>query len=627
VRRSKPRLLLRRLSLLGATLSALAAAGCGDGASTAGRADGGAEVSDAQVAPIDVTATVDAADPPSEVSDAADAGLQPEVAETDPSWPAPPGVVSSLEVGCGNDDGTPGQFVDLAASAGFNLVRPQFWPPDSAYPNQQVQEGGGHAVADFNGDGALDIYGVVSVGADRLFLGDPAKPWSFQGFDVEIGATEETSATAADLDGDGDPDLVIGADGMRVLRNDGPDETHGVKWTDVTALAGLDNTKGLPLFSVAIGDVDRDGWLDLLIASNKFEKPPPWKGSWPPKAYLSRLLRGKGGMVFEDVSAAMPQPKSGGPSYISSLLDLDDDGDLDIYMTYDFGKLYKPNQIYRNDTEGPGAPLQFENVTALSGADIADAPMGLAWGDYDLDGRMDIYFTGRTNGNHLLHNESKPGGPIEFVDWGFKTGTSKNGKGYISWAAQFVDVDNGGLLDIYVANGKLFGQNFGGPGGGAFTEQQPDAQVDQLWRQVAPGYFTEAGAMSGVTATGLKRSVVRADFDRNGFVDFVVGSVFGPSQLYRNGCGGAAWLTVRLVAKGPNTAAIGGRVRLTVGAQVYTQDIDAGSTGLWGSSEPRAFFGLGEATQVDKLEVRWPNGAWQAYGAVPVRRHLTITAI
>ena len=130
---------------------------------------------------------------------AADSG-KPAVVDEDPSWPKPPGVASSVEVLCTPGTGKAGMFTDVATAAGFDLVRPQFWPTNSAFPKQQVQEGGGQAVADFNGDGALDIYAVVATGDDHLFLGTPGAPWQFVSHAVNTVATEETSATAADLE-------------------------------------------------------------------------------------------------------------------------------------------------------------------------------------------------------------------------------------------------------------------------------------------------------------------------------------------------------------------------------------------------------------------------------------------
>ncbi len=581
--------------------------------------DGLSATADAQVA--EVSASPSNADV---AETAVDTNEPPEIEEV--PWYPPLGITTSPPIYCTPGAPPAGVFQEVAQTVGVTFDRPYLWPADSAYPNQHVHEGGGQAVADFNGDGRLDIYMVIATGDDKLYLADPKQAIGFVEFSIATTATEETSVIAADFDGDGDQDLIIGADGMIALRNDGPSNATGVAWTDVTAVAGLIETKGFPLFNAAVGDVDRDGWLDILIASNKFEKPPPMKSNFPPTPFACRLLRGKGNWQFEDVSSTLIVPKFG-PSYISSLFDYDNDGDLDVYITYDFGELFLPNQLLRNDTAGPGQPIVFKNVSPLSGADMISHSMGAAIADYDRDGRLDVFFTGQADGNHFLHNETLPGGPPNFNDIGIETGTNFNGNNVASWGAQFIDVSNDGMLDLYVVNGYLDGQlNTGGKCPAGSCPNPLDLyEKDQLFEQNDNGTYSEITDQAGIAGVQAKRSVVRADFNQDGFIDLLLGSVSGKSQLYLNGCNNNAWLHVTLKGKGGNQTGLGARITMQVGPVQHLHEMESGSTGLWGSSEQAALFGLGNAKKVDTLTVRWPSGINQTFKGLPVRRRIVIT--
>ncbi len=603
-----------------------------DSASGPAEPDGAAEIEGASEPPLPLDPTV----------------YVPLAEYANPGWVVPPGLASSPTIVCDPDTPNPGgKFIDVVMGAGIDLDRPVMWPEAFPLSGYEVQEGGGQALGDFNGDGRLDIYFPVATGDDRLYLGQPGKNWSFKGFSVKTAGFEEVSAVAADLDGDGDLDLIIGGNGVRMYRNDGPDPYHGVLFTDMTTQAGLDAYANQPQYAAAVGDLDRDGWLDVLISPLRFEQPVP--GLAPTGTFSPILLRGKGGFTFENSSKILPLTIQT-PTYISALVDLDNDGDLDIYMGNDYGSMFGPNQILRNDGQAPGAPLQFSNVSVLSGADIAGNAMGMALGDFDRDGRIDIFMSGWEFGIHLLRNATPPGKKPLFEDVKNSAGVLETGPQYASWGAQFVDVDNDGWLDLLIPNGYL---NLGGDGGTQLKDPSnanggkqpgpgnkggsppataggdllgnPKKQNDNLFKANGDGTFVDVAASSGFNNPSPGRAISVGDIDRDGFADLLLGTVYGAPQLYRNGCSDTGWLQVRLKGSGSNTFGIGARVTVTAGAVTLVRDIEAGSSSVWSSGEAAAFFGLGGASVADSLTVAWPSGKLQTFSKVPLKRRLLVT--
>lgn len=617
-------------------------------------------LSDAAAA-VDTADLADAAPPDAAASDlgGTDSDSQPTdltpdptvytpVAESaDPSLAGQPGLWVSTLVACPVDGPTPaGKLVDVATPAGIDLDRPDTWPPGSAFDGYPVREGGGQAVADFNGDGRLDIYFAVATGDNWLYLAQPGEPWKFKGFPVQNGVQEEVSAVAADLDGDNDLDLLVGGNGMRLYRNDGPSALTGVAFTDVSAQAGLEITFGYPMFAAAVGDLDRDGWLDVLISAHRFEQPIP--GPNDGQLFAPLLLRGLGGMKFQNVSPAFAQ-QAKSIVYSASLVDLDGDGDQDAYIGNDFGALFGPNELLRNDLVSPGAPIKMSNKSALSGADIAGNTMGTALGDFDRDGAMDIFFTGWQTQNSLLHNVTQPGGPLKF-DNVAAASSFYNGPGFASWGAQAVDVDGDGWLDIAIPNGHLTygskpgggelppgggkadgggtdGGSGGGPFGGGF-QANPASQPDNLFHNNGNGTYTDIGKAAGFAHPDEGRALSVGDLDRDGFPDLVLGSVYGKPHLYRNGCSAdKSWLHVRLKGKGGNRYGIGARITVVAEGVTYIRDIEAGSTSIWCSGEPAALFGTGTASSASLLSVTFPSGKVQTYADIPLRRRIIVTEL
>jgi len=429
----------------------------------------------------------------------------------------------------------------------------------------------------------------------------------------------ETGALAADFDGDGDPDLVVTGYATRVLRNDGPSAKFGIKFVDITASLGLDTLATKPFQGASAADVDRDGWIDLLVVANK-EEGGAGGQVFPPPLYKHKLYRNKGNWQFVDESAALPLVKEH-PCYLGGWFDADGDGDLDVYFVNDFGNLFGPNQFLRNDTSAAGAPFKFVDVSFDANLDLAANGMGLAIGDVDRDGDFDLYITGRKNGNFLMINDGKAG----FLDYAVFDNIWIPGPNYVSWGALFVDFDSDGFQDLFIANGYLepgFGDSLGGPGG--LGDGQPKKQNDNYFHATGNGTFVDLAAKAGVNWDGPSRTAAWADLDGDGFADLIVGQVFGKPRVYRNGCDNSGWLHVRLKGKDGNLEGIGAVVTASIGDIKQMRQIEAGSTGLWSTSEPAALFGLATAQKVDELTVKWPDGVVQKFNDIPAHRRVTV---
>ena len=534
-------------------------------------------------------------------------------------WSPPQGLLTSAKITCSASatGKAPGEFVEVATAVGVDLDTPTYWPAKGPYAGQIVRDGTGVAFADFNNDGLLDMYMPEATGKDRLYLA--TAPFKYKGYDAEVDGLRETGALAADFDGDGDADLVVSGYATRMLRNDGPSSSFGIKFVDVTAAVGLTGLAKLPFQAASAADVDRDGWIDLLVVANK-EEGGEGGQVFPPPLYKHKIYRNKGNWKFIDESETLPLIK-GHPCYLGGWFDADGDGDLDVYFVNDFGNLFGPNQYLRNDSAGPTAPLKFTDLSFDAGLDLAANGMGLAIGDVDRDGDFDLYVTGRKYGNFMMIND----GNAVFLDYAGFFNVWLPGPDYVSWGALFVDFDSDGFEDLFIANGYLepgFGDSLGGPGG--MGSNEPKKQHDNYYHASGNGTFVDLAAKAGVDWDGQSRAPGWADLDNDGFADLVVGQVSGKPRVYRNGCDDRGWLHVSLKGKDGNIKGIGAIVTIKIGDIKQTRQIEAGSTGLWSTSEAAALFGLSSAQKVDELSVKWPDGTLQQFNNIPAHRRVTV---
>ncbi len=455
----------------------------------------------------------------------------------------------------------------------------------------------GQAWGDYDNDGDLDLYLTDPAAPNRLYenLGDGTFRLSPLSDQVALPEHRSTGALFADYDNDGWPDLYVLARGRNTLfHNDG-----GRAFYDVTVLAGVgDDADGQ---SATWGDFDNDGDLDLYVVN--------WSCSpdcgRPQSGDRDRLYRNNGDGTFDDVTHWLGS-KTTGAGFAATFFDYDNDGDLDLYVVNDEFIVPTGNVLWRND--GPGCDgWCFTDVSAETGANVRLMGMGLAVGDYDNDGDLDLYFT-NAGPMVLLQNLTAQGEP-RFVNVAPEAGV-EHAEG-IGWGAVFVDCDNDGWLDLYVAesdvkgDGLPFNPLYHNNGDGTFTLLPP----------------TDAGASDAGRSTG----VAYADYNADGWIDLVVGNFGRGYTLYRNTRHAANhWLRVRLVGTGPvNRDAVGAKVYATTPDGLRRMRVVHAGSSLGAGHELTLTFGLGAATTAD-LRIVWPDGTEQRIANVPGDRTYTI---
>ena len=473
------------------------------------------------------------------------------------------------------------------------------------------------------------------------------------GIDV---AGRKGGAVLDDFDRDGDLDLVASSAGLfavaagenptqlRYFRNDG-DGT----FTERTAAAGLTGlVSGLNLVQA---DYDNDGLLDLLVL----------RGAWLNAPHPNSLLRNNGDGTFSDVTEEAGLLVSA-PTQTAAWGDFDNDGWVDLYIGNESsGATAYPCQLFRNNGDGT-----FTDVAAGAGVAVVGFVKGVVWGDYDNDGRLDLYVTLLDPGqpNRLFHNDGPAGGGWSFRDVAGEAGVEGPPVSFPTW---FFDYDNDGWEDLFVSgfSGGLsdvvlerLGQSHRGQlprlyrndRDGTFTDVTHAARLDRImvgmgsnfgdldndgfldlylgtgdpdYRMLIPNLmFRNAGGrlFQDVTSSGgfghLQKGhgVAFGDVDADGDQDIyhVLGGAFEgdtfPNALYLNPGHGNRWITLRLEGVTSNRMGIGARIRIAIASPAGDRDIHvtAGSGGSFGGSSLQQEIGLGDATAIRGVAVTWP---------------------
>lgn len=477
--------------------------------------------------------------------------------------------------------------------------------------------GGGVAVADFNNDGALDLYASNASGPNRLFLNDGSGAFLDCTSVTELAFAESwtNGVSAADYDNDGWQDLYLANRGPdKLLRNRG-DGT----FEDVTLQAGVsaDGNSG----TVSWGDVDADGDLDLVIASLAQDiLAQNGEGIEPGQTHV--YINAGDGTFDEPASPQVPD----GSSFLAPLLDLDDDGDLDLLVTQEIFQKFPPT-YFRNDGVDAQGNVQWVESFDARRHPIAHAVMGLAPFDINADGALDLamsnLWTQLPHREVLLENRGEDG----FVDVtlerngfgmdnGYRPGTSNR---LVSWATIAEDFDNDADEDLYFSYGHFSAGDDFAPTVDEYPVMGP-YQHNALLDNGGEGDFT---LLEGTCAedAGQSRAAVAADFDRDGCLDLVVVNQRGNLRLLRNRCTqDAQSVTVRLIGRNSNRDAVGARVELSAAERRQHKRVFAGSNSVHSSAPKELHFGLGTATQAERLDIWWPSGAHQAFGPIPPGR-------
>jgi hypothetical protein len=520
-------------------------------------------------------------------------------------------------------------LVDVTSAAGLDVLQLALSDPPSS--EETVYMTGGAAAGDYDGDGFPDLYVTRLDAPDSLYRN--LRDGSFEDVSVQAGLDLDLPSNGAawgDIDNDGDLDLYVttlGPDATRfyLFVNDGNGVFSEEAVARNAAIAGADPHYGQ---SVAFGDFDADGWLDIHTTEWRPSELDP-TGS-PSNA---RLLRNRGDAapgVFEDVtvSAGVVLDGPGGVFALSSrFADLDADGRPDLLVVGDGGA----SRLFWNNGDGT-----FSDGTDAAGVGTEENGTGSAVGDVDGDGDLDWFVTGiyhpddpcadpaagcgfGASGNRLYANA----GNRSFVD---ATDSAGVRDGYWGTAAALYDIDADGDLDLVETNGANV-PFLSAPDDEPFARFDPDPL--RVWLNDGAGRATERSAELGMLDEGAGRALVTFDYDLDGDLDlFVVNNAAAPT-LYRNDLAGDnGWLRVNTLGTESNRAGIGAVVSvwLTQDADPQIREIEAGSHYL-GQSESTAHFGLGSGSApVHRVEVYWP-ATGRTTGFSDVARNSEILAI
>jgi len=527
---------------------------------------------------------------------------------------------------------SPLEFVDVAQEVGLDFRHGAFRWDVSADPAAML--GGGVCWLDYDGDGWLDLFAVNSY-AERESsrwersggLPRSALFRNVEGGFVNVGAdsgadlaVRGNGCVAADLDLDGHMDLYVttATFGALLWNNGDGTFTEGARAAGVAAYGWHTGA--------AVGDVNGDGWPDLFLsgyADLNNRKPEATLG-FPSTHFGVRdllfLSKGKGedgAVMFREVGVDAGLEVVNLEYGLGALFtDLERDGDLDLYLANDTN----PDRLYENvpwpggaEADPAGLGFRFEERAAAAGVADPGAGMGVAAGDYDGDGRSDLFVTNARDQAHGMFRSNPP----DENDPSYSDARAEAGPDLgdaTGWGVSWADLDLDTDLDLFLVNGAI-----------PVTDLRADAQPLQVLGNLAdegsPGLFEDLSAPTGVRAIGplLARGSAAADYDNDGDLDVAVAEIGRPLVLLENTVGGRNWLAVELDGFHP-----GAEVAVVLpDGRTLRRELRSGSSYL-SSEDPRAHFGLGAARRVRDVVVRWPGGEETRLGSVEANQRLAV---
>ncbi len=495
------------------------------------------------------------------------------------------------------------QDVTEAAGVGFTPANPPWDDTANGYSSLDVELIGGFVVAEFI-PGRLDLVVTDADASVRHFADVTGDDAAGVGLPLELllDAAFTVGASAADYDGDRDPDLLL-------LRR-GPDlllENRGGLFYPTGLLEGPDARS----MSAAWADVDQDGDLDVYVARHGAGAILPDVIYDPDRDSL--FLQQEDGSFVDVIDAVLPV-EDDGHGYVAGWLDADRDGWLDLYVVNDLGaEPENPPSIFLRGTGDPERPLEHAPEALL---DLPMYGMGLAIADYDNDGDEDVHVTD-IGGTFLGRNDAGT-----FTDLSLQLdGLNNDPAADIAWGTEWLDIDNDGFLELFSAFGYMPSKPNGAPGGAANAVEQADG----LWFPALPtDQWFPAGVGLGIGNVAPTRTAVSADLNRDGFPEMITWGLDQGLRLHRGYCTENAWLRVVLDQPGTNNRhAIGAWVQASANGSCITSRRVRAGTSL-SSGLPEVILGLGEDEVVD-LRIEWPDQAVSIVEGLPTRRTVTIT--
>ena len=506
----------------------------------------------------------------------------------------------------------PVTFVEVAKASGVHFKHTDGESGKRLF-NEQYGSGGGFF--DYDNDGYLDLYLINArpQGKQTASIPLPTNVLYHNNGDgtftdvTRVAGVRDTrygvGATTGDYDNDGDIDLYLTNFGNNALYRNNGDGT----FTDVAAPAQVADTGWGA--SCAFADFDNDGFLELYVSNYaKYtpdaDKPcyrhdiPVYCGpsSYPPQPDV--LYRNNGNGTFTDLTeqnGLLSVPAAHGLGV--AIGDSDNDGDIDIYVAND----QDFNFLFENRGDGT-----FEEAGLLSGVSCSDtgkaeAGMGIAFADYDNDGKLDLTVSNFQNEtNTLYHNE----GDNFFIDATIPAGVAEHTHRYLGWGIGFLDYDNDGYKDIFVANGHTM-DNIAEVDRSTTTPQQ-----NLLFRNLGDGKFANVTAQigAGFALRKTSRAAAFGDYDNDGDIDILITNWNQTVDLLRNEGGNRNnWIQVQAIGTKSNRSGIGARIKVVTGELAQYAEVKSSGSYL-AFSDLRVHFGLKDAENIDLLEIRWPSG-------------------
>jgi enediyne biosynthesis protein E4 len=412
------------------------------------------------------------------------------------------------------------------------------------------------------------------------------------------------AVSAADYDNDGNVDLFVSGYGKAILFHNKGDGT----FEDVSKKAGI-NVERWSISSTWL-DYDRDGCVDLFVG-RYVQFDPKYRAFYPADNYpgpldyegdTNRLYRNSCNGTFTDVTDKSGIGAFKGRTMGVTSADFDGDGWSDIYVANDKTE----NFLFHNKHDGTFEEIATESDVAYGQNGESTSAMGPVFADADGDGKLDLWVTD-SKYNRLMRNTGK--GP--FDDIGPTSGVAQANAQYVSWGSGIYDFDNDGYLDILIFHGGLI-------------HMVPQEQ--SLFRGLGNGKFVDASRVAGpvLDVKTVSRGACFADYDNDGKMDAFVVNLGSPATLVHNiSTTSGHWIAFQLRGRKSNRDGIGTRIEIFTGTRKQIAERVAGS-GYLSQDDARVHFGLGSASNIDKVVLHWPSGKEQVLENVAADQVLTV---